>query len=427
MRIRWKRLAAVLCAAVMALTLLPGQVWAEMYNAEEDTFLSATVVCGNPLYPEAGVEESVSYDAPTATLAEENALGDGGSYATAAEAAAYVRQQFKAREQMLFFYTGYPESGPFLELTEAEAAAAYTDAEQALVNGGASRESILRRRRFSKYLTELVRQQLLPEAFHHNAQDPTGGDYMRYQYEKVSYSASWDGYFFGVTITFTYFTTAQQEAVVDQTAEWLISSLGVADMADETDRMAAIYDWICAHVAYDHESTGTLKHSAYAALVDKTAVCQGYAVLLYRLALMAGVNARVVSGSVPAGLHGWNLVKIGARWYQADPTWDAGPMVHSHYLKAQLNNHQLDEESAAVAKQYFLSPTDFSVKIGALNGSGSIDSTDMQVLYDYLLTGAIPAAMEASTFRKAADINGDYAIDVYDLQLLYENISGIRE
>ena len=422
-----KRLAALLCAAVMALTLLPGQVWAEMYGAEEDTFLSATVVCGNPLYPELDVDESVSYDAPVVTLAEENAMGDGGSYATAAEAAAYVRQQFKAREQMLFFYTGYPEGGPFLELTEAEAAAAYTDAEQALVNGGASRESILRRRRFSKYLTELVRQQLLPEAFHHNAQDPTGGDYMRYQYEKVSYSASWDGYFFGVTITFTYFTTAQQETEADQAAAALIDYLGVADMADETERMDAIYDWICTHVTYDHESAGTLKHSAYAALVDKTAVCQGYAVLLYRLALMAGVNARVVSGTGNQVAHGWNLIKIGARWYQTDPTWDAGPMVHSFYLKATLRGHQLDEASTAVAGQYLLSPTDFSIKIGELNGSGDIDSTDMQVLYHYLLTGAVPSAMETGKFRVAADINGDGSIDVYDLQLLYENVSGVQE
>ena len=427
MRIQWKRLAAVLCAAVMALTLLPGQVWAEMYDAEEDTFLSAAVTCGNPLYPEAGVEKRISYDTPAAMLAEEGSADFGVECTTAAAAVAYVRRQFKAREQMLFFYTAYPAGGPFLELTEAEAAAAYTNNEQTLVNGGASHESILRRRRFSKYLTTLIEGQLLPEAFRHDRQDPTGGDYMRYQYSKVNYAASWDGDTLGVTITFTYFTTAQQEAVADQAAAALIDYLGVADMADETARMGAIYDWICAHVAYDHESTGTLKHSAYAALVEKTAVCQGYAVLLYRLALMAGVNARVVSGSVPAGLHGWNLVKIGARWYQADPTWDAGSMVHSHYLKAQLNNHQLDEESAAATKQYFLSPTDFSVKIGALNGSGSIDSTDMQVLYDYLLTGAIPAAMEAGTFRKAADINGDYAIDVYDLQLLYENISGIRE
>ena len=57
-----KRLAALLCAVLMAVTLLPGQVWAEMYSAE-DAPLSATVVCSNPLYPELGVVESVTYDA----------------------------------------------------------------------------------------------------------------------------------------------------------------------------------------------------------------------------------------------------------------------------------------------------------------------------------------------------------------------------
>ena len=120
-----KRLAALLCAVLMAITLLPGQVWAEMYSAE-DAPLSATVVCSNPLYPELGVTESVTYDAPgTAMLAETNAMGDGGRYDSLTDVAAYVHQQFKAREQILFFYTGYPADGPFSELTAEEAQALY--------------------------------------------------------------------------------------------------------------------------------------------------------------------------------------------------------------------------------------------------------------------------------------------------------------
>ena len=63
-----------------------------------------------------------------------------------------------------------------------------------------------------------MRQQLLPEVFRHDPQDPTGGDYMRYQYGSVTYSASWDGNYFGVTIAFTYFTTARQEAETEQAA-----------------------------------------------------------------------------------------------------------------------------------------------------------------------------------------------------------------
>lgn len=48
-----KRLAALLCAVLMAVTLLPGQVWAEMYSAE-DAPLSATVACSNPPVSGAG-------------------------------------------------------------------------------------------------------------------------------------------------------------------------------------------------------------------------------------------------------------------------------------------------------------------------------------------------------------------------------------
>ena len=75
-------------SVLMAVTLLPGQVWAEMYSAE-DAPLSATVVCSNPLYPELGVTESVTYDAPgTAMLAETNAMGDGGRYDSLTDVAA---------------------------------------------------------------------------------------------------------------------------------------------------------------------------------------------------------------------------------------------------------------------------------------------------------------------------------------------------
>lgn len=426
-----KRLAALLCAVLMAVTLLPGQVWAEMYSAE-DAPLSATVVCSNPLYPELGVTESVTYDAPgTAMLAETNAMGDGGRYDSLTDVAAYVHQQFKAREQILFFYTGYPADGPFSELTAEEAAAAYSKSEKQLAADGVSHAGILLRRRFAKYLTTLVRQQLLPEVFRHDPQDPTGGDYMRYQYGSVTYSASWDGNYFGVTIAFTYFTTARQETELEQTAASLLDYLGVARMAEPEERLAAIYDWLCAHVENDSENrndtTNLLKYSAYAALVNKRAVSQGYALLLYRLALAAGVDVRVVSGSVNAESHGWDLVKLGVRWYQADAAWDAGAQAHRHYLKASLSNHQPDGESAAVMGQHFLSPTDFTVKIGELNGSGGIDSTDVQLLYDYLVTGKASGGLSAADFRKAADINGDGAIDVYDLQLLYESVCGISE
>lgn len=44
-------------------------------------------------------------------------------------------------------------------------------------------------------------------------------------------------------------------------------------------------------------------------MINKTAVCQGYASLFYRLALDAGVDTRVISGEA-GGPHAWNIVKL---------------------------------------------------------------------------------------------------------------------
>lgn len=66
---------------------------------------------------------------------------------------------------------------------------------------------------------------------------------------------------------------------------------------------------------------------------------------------------------------------------------------------------------------------------GNLNGKGEVDSTDMQLLYTYLLTKTVPqdqTTLSEADFLFAADLNDDDVVDVYDLQALYEMITGIR-
>ena len=98
-----KHLAALLCAAAMALALLPAQAWAQ---PEESSLLTVSETQDNPLYP-----AQVTADDSNGT----SLLAAGGmsSFDTAAQAADYITQQFKARENMAFFYTGYPADGPF--------------------------------------------------------------------------------------------------------------------------------------------------------------------------------------------------------------------------------------------------------------------------------------------------------------------------
>ena len=66
-----------------------------------------------------------------------------------------------------------------------------------------------------------------------------------------------------------------------------------------------------------------LKYTAYAAMCNGTAVCQGYSNLLYRMLLEAGVDCRIISGIGVSGGHAWNIVRLGDLYYNVDATWDS--------------------------------------------------------------------------------------------------------
>ena len=71
--------------------------------------------------------------------------------------------------------------------------------------------------------------------------------------------------------------------------------------------------------------------------ITGTAVCSGYAQLFYRLALSAGLEARIKMNDN----HAWNLVKLGGQYYYCDSTWDSGMQEsqYQYFLKGSLDFH----------------------------------------------------------------------------------------
>ncbi|MGM9660343.1 MAG: transglutaminase domain-containing protein, partial [Faecousia sp.] len=181
---------------------------------------------------------------------------------------------------------------------------------------------------------------------------PTEGDYLAWQYGgwggKGSYSVSGSNYYYSITFTVSYYTTAAQEAQMDARVSSLLSQLNL-DGKSDYEKIKGVYDYICKNITYDYanlsDDTYMLKFTAYAALMNNTAVCQGYAVLLYRLALELGVDCRFISGD-GGGPHGWNIVQMGTYYYNADSTWDAGRSSYSYFLVSPDNftDHTRDEE-----------------------------------------------------------------------------------
>lgn len=200
---------------------------------------------------------------------------------------------------------------------------------------------------------------------------PTEGDYLLWQYGgwsgKLSPSSRGNEYYCDVTFNLTYYTTRAQEAAVDTAIEKLLRS-ELANCRTDYEKVCAIYDYMCSNIVYDYKNlnddTYKLKYTAYAALINKTSVCQGYALLFYRLALTLGVDARIITGIGNGGAHGWNIVKLRGKYYNLDSTWDAGVKSYSYFLKcnAHFTDHLRDAEynTPEFNKEYPMATEDYT-------------------------------------------------------------------
>ena len=246
-----------------------------------------------------------------------------------------------------------PEIPPVLYAAEEEYATTEEEAVDLLRAGMVARQpQIVVLYQLEDYTNTLMRD-LFYKAIEHTG-EPTEGDYLKWQYGYVQLGTSGytkDGmYYLTLTYTITYYSDAQQEAQMEEAVAALIAQLGL-DALDEDETVKAVYDWICQNVTYDYDnlndSTYLLKHTAYAALMHKTAVCQGYAVLLYRLLLEQGIDCRLISGSA-GGPHGWNIIELNDLYYNADSTWDAGqsPEEYDWFLWGhdEYDGHTRDAE-----------------------------------------------------------------------------------
>jgi aryl carrier-like protein len=123
--------------------------------------------------------------------------------------------------------------------------------------------------------------------------------------------------------TFSHFTTAEQEAeITDKLNNDVYPALAL-DGKTKTAKIQEIYGYITDNVTYDYDNLNNnsylIKHATYAAIINGTAVCQGYATLLYRMMLENGIDARVITSQN----HAWNIVGLGNVYYNVDSTWDA--------------------------------------------------------------------------------------------------------
>lgn len=94
---------------------------------------------------------------------------------------------------------------------------------------------------------------------------------------------------------------------------------------DKLQLQYVIHDYLLENTTYDHDNyiTSTVppeSHSIYGALIEGTAVCDGYAKSAKYLLDLVGIESGIITSGEMS--HAWNYVNIDGKYYHMDITWD---------------------------------------------------------------------------------------------------------
>ena len=181
------------------------------------------------------------------------------------------------------------------------------------------------------------------------------GDALLYGYAGCNVSYSTAGY---IKYTMSYHSNAEQEEKLTEAVAMAMTELQLNGLS-EAKKITKIHDYICNHVDYEYNSKEEQIYTAYGALCTGKAVCQGYAVLFYRLCKEAGLSVRIISGTGNGGAHGWNIVRIGSKYYNVDCTWDGqdATTYNEYLLKSEADFKDHTRKSWKVAGSHYLDYT----------------------------------------------------------------------
>ena len=222
--------------------------------------------------------------------------------------------------------------------------------------------------RLNKYADDLVEKAMSEEL----AKTSSAGDYLKFSWDEYKksisgyylYEYSKYNYYLKITYKFTYYTTYGQEMILDRDVkEFVENNIDFND--SNLEKVSKIYNYISNNVKYN-KNIGDIKYSAYSAYENKSAICQGYSTLLYKMLKEADIeNVRIIRSTT----HSWNIVKIGDMYYHLDATWEATTKKkgdYNYFLKGsneikKLNSHRIYSEynTKKFKKNYPISNKDY--------------------------------------------------------------------
>ncbi len=169
-------------------------------------------------------------------------------------------------------------------------------------------------------------------------------------------------------------------AEFEEWAETILDKSGVTMGMSDYDKSLMLHDELAARITYHQEAYEEYMaaeeildeeekaaemarldalypniHTAYGALVEGKAVCDGYAKAYAYLLHKVGIYSHVAVGTGNGGGHAWNLVRLDGEWCYTDLTWDDQDEVFYDYFNMTLE--QLKESGHEFFWYLYTMPT----------------------------------------------------------------------
>ncbi|MBE6107790.1 MAG: hypothetical protein E7192_04045 [Erysipelotrichaceae bacterium] len=165
-------------------------------------------------------------------------------------------------------------------------------------------------------------------------------------------------YYPGVKLT-AYHRADNQSSLTQKETKLYEKALKIVEEAKsetstEIELEAWLSSWLSRNIVYVSESSDNYSDfllprewTAFGAIIDGKANCQGFADAFYLLASLCGFNVRYQFGESEDAGHVWNAIELDGQWYYIDTTWNN--MDHSvidttyayfNYVEGDITNQK---------------------------------------------------------------------------------------
>lgn len=170
------------------------------------------------------------------------------------------------------------------------------------------------------------------------------------------------------------YETQAQMAEVDSVINNVISGF---EGLDDYNKILAAHDYICRTTEY---KGGTYAHTAYGALINGSAVCEGYAKAYKRMLNAMGFECDIVINSS----HAWVTVKYNNSWYFIDITNDD---TNSSYVFFMLGQDVLKHTGTVVVDNSLFDFSFYGYTTGNNTDTKTLSATSLYRRIEYRSVG----------------------------------------